>query len=250
MVMKDGEVMSKSRGNTVDPDEVIKNYGADTLRLFILFAAPPEDQLEWNANAMDGAWRFLSRVERLQEERYEPKVAAEVKVADDEDKNLEFERNKAIKLVTQSFDEGYKFNTAISHIMVLVNALDKSRFAVDGKSPAKQALLNKAIETVVLLLAPFTPHLGEELWQKMGKKDSIAKAAWPAYEESALKKDQVKIVVQINGKVRGEFMVPADANESVLRPIIEADAKIQTHLQGKPVKKFIVVPNKLVSLVI
>ena len=247
MVLKDGEVMSKSKGNTVDPDEVIKNYGADTLRLFILFAAPPEDQLEWNANAMDGSWRFLSRVWNLSE-KYKPTLEKINKdIMDEADKNLERERNSVIKNVTEDITQGFKFNTAISQTMILMNAIDKYNV---GGNAQRQALLNQAIQTIVLLLAPFTPHLCEELWEKMGHKETISKAVWPTYEESALKKDQVTIVVQINGKLRGEFKVPTDSKEEFLRLIIFADEKIQGHLQGKPIKKFIVVPNKLVSLVI
>jgi leucyl-tRNA synthetase len=250
MVLKDGETMSKSRGNTVDPDTVLDKFGADTLRLFILFAAPPEDQLEWNTGGLEGAWKFLNRVCRLLEERYDANTPPHVVNLDDKDnKALEFERNKAIKLVSQSFDEGYKFNTAISHLMVLTNAIEKYPHG-QGDCAMRKPLLNKTFQTLVVLLAPFVPHLAEELWQKMGHKESIAKAPWPEYSEKSLEQDVITIVVQVNGKVRGQFEVAPHSSEAVLRPLILADARIKTYVEGKEIKKFIVVPNKLVSIVV
>ena len=246
MVLKDGDVMSKSRGNTVDPDEVLKIYGADTLRLFILFAAPPEDQLEWNSDGLEGAWKFLNRIYNMVDNRFD--VGAGLKPAptmdlSKDDKALEFERNKAIKNVTQSFEEGFKFNTAISSVMILANAVDKYK-------GINASLLNSAIETAVLLLSPITPHVCEELSAKMGYQQSIARVTWPSYSEEALKQDTVTIVAQINGKVRGEFVVAVNAVEADLRLLVLADARIKIYTDGKAIKKFIVVPNKLVSIVV
>jgi len=249
MVLKDGEVMSKSRGNVVDPDSVLSRYGADTLRLFILFAAPPEEQLEWNDSAIEGSWKFLRNIYAYVQDRYNPAVKGQVFLADDGDKGLEFERNKAIKLVTESFAQ-YKFNTAISHIMVLVNAINKYPYAVDDKG-AKQALLNKALETVILLLSPIAPHLCEELWQKMGGKEkSITEAAWPEYDEKALTLSSVQVVVQVNGKVRAKLDVEADMPQDELKQKVLADANVQKYLQSQSPQKIIVIPNKLVSIVI
>ncbi|MDP2653689.1 MAG: leucine--tRNA ligase [Candidatus Omnitrophota bacterium] len=250
MVLKDGEVMSKSRGNTVDPDAVISRYGADTLRLFILFAAPPEDQLEWNDNAMDGAWRFLNRIWNVIEDKCKPAPdsVAEDRM-DDADRALERERNAAIKKTTEDI-AGFKFNTAISQLMILMNAVEKY-LPVMADSPVRQALLNRTMKTVVLLLSPMTPHICEELWQRMGgTEESIVRVKWPEFDESAMKKASVQVVVQINGKLRGKFTVPPDLPEAALRETVLADAKIQEYLQGKDIKKFIVVPNKLVSIVI
>ena len=249
MVLKDGEVMSKSKGNVVDPDEVISKFGADTLRMFILFAAPPEDQLEWNPAGLEGNWRFLNRVWNTVETRY-VKGAAATGSLDADDKKLELERNAAVKKVSESMDGGFKFNTAISAVMVLMNAVDK--YQVSPGNIAKQALLNKAIETAVLLLAPFVPHVAEEMWQvMMGKADtSVAFVPWPSFDEKAMVTDTVKIAAQVNGKVRGEFEVPRDADEAVLRPIVLADEGVQRHVAGKEIKKFIVVKNKLVSIVV
>ncbi|MBF0486204.1 MAG: leucine--tRNA ligase [Candidatus Omnitrophica bacterium] len=248
MVLKDGEVMSKSKGNVVDPDEVIGKFGADTLRMFILFAAPPEDQLEWNPAGLEGNWRFVNRVWNAVEFRYTRGAAAQGPM-DEQDKKLELERNAAIKRVTESMEGGFKFNTAISGIMVLMNAIDK--YQPNPGDARKAALLDKAIETTVLLLAPFIPHVAEELWQMMGKKDaSVAFIAWPQFDEAALVTDTVRIAAQVNGKVRGEFVVPRDADEAVLRPIVLADEGVQRHVAGKEIKKFIVVKNKLVSIVV
>lgn len=248
MVLKEGEVMSKSRGNVVDPDEIIATYGADTLRMFILFAAPPEDQLEWNPAGLEGNWRFINRVWNTVEFRYTRGDVANG-TPDAEDKKFEFERNLAIKKVTESMEGGFKFNTAISGVMVLMNAVDKYQPAPENAY--KAALLDKAIETVVLLLTPFVPHVAEEMWQMMNKKDvTVARISWPACDEAALVTDTVKIVAQVNGKVRAEFQVPRDADEAFLRKIILAHEGVQRHVAGKEIRKFIVVANKLVSIVV
>ena len=252
MVLKDGEVMSKSKGNTIDPDAVVNKYGADTLRLFILFAAPPEDQLEWNDKAIDGAWKFINRVWNIVQNKYKA-IDANASLPssdswDTTDKEIERERNASINKVAHDLSDGFKFNTAISQVMILMNKLEKYD-AVN--EPRKQALLNEGIKTVILLLAPLTPHVCEELWQTVGGKEgSIVKAAWPEVDTKALKQDTVLIVAQINGKLRGKFHFPLDAPQEQIKETILADAKIRQHLQDKPVKKFIVVPNKLVSIVV
>ena len=253
MVLKDNEVMSKSRGNTVDPDEVLSQYGADTLRLFILFAAPPEDQLEWNSDGLEGAWRFLNRVYQMVEKRYSTTAVIpaqdQEQLKTDPDSTLERERNNAIKRVTQSFEDGYKFNTAISHLMVLANAIDK--YKIDSGNPAKQHLLNQAIETLVLLLSPFAPHVAEELWQMMGKTDAtIVRVAWPSFDENALKTSTLMIAVQVNGRVRAQIQVTPDMSQEELRKICLAHPGVAKYAQEAAVKKFIVVPNKLVSIVV
>jgi leucyl-tRNA synthetase len=244
MVLKDGEVMSKSRGNTVDPDEVLSKYGADALRVFILFAAPPEDQLEWNSDGLEGAWKFLNRVYQMVEKRYTVGARHASPVQGEADQVLERERHGAIKKVTQSFEEGLKFNTAISHMMVLANAIDKHK-------PESNTSLNQAIETLVLLLAPFAPHMCEELWQMMGKKDAtVSKIAWPSFDEAALVQSEVTYAVQINGKVRGEFKAPLEATPDQLKELCMKEPNVAKYLEGATIKKFIVVPKKLVSIVI
>lgn len=247
MVLKDGEVMSKSRGNTVDPDSVISRYGADTLRLFILFAAPPEDQLEWNDSAIDGAWKFLGRVWNLVDMKYRNAEGHPV-IATDQDKELERDRNAAIKKITEDLSgtEGFKFNTAISQLMVLTNRIEK----YDVKTTEQQSVFNQALKTLVMLLAPFAPHVCEEMWEMMGGKDSVVKVSWPAFNEAALKLDSVTMVVQINGKIRSKYNVEADAAETKLRELVNADEKLKIYLEGKEIRKFIVVPNKLISIVV
>ncbi len=259
MVLKDNEVMSKSRGNTVDPDEVLSQYGADTLRLFILFAAPPEDQLEWNSDGLEGSWRFLNRVYQMVEKRYSTTVIPAqggIHNQNDADNTLERERNAAIKRVTQSFEEGYKFNTAISHLMVLANAIDKySNIGHSRESgnpdTSQQTLLNQSIETLVLLLAPFAPHVAEEMWQMMGKSEAtIAQVAWPTFDEKALKTSTIIIAVQVNGRVRAQIQITPDMPQEELRKICLADPGVAKYAQEAAIKKFIVVPNKLVSIVV
>ncbi|MFA6379092.1 MAG: class I tRNA ligase family protein, partial [Candidatus Omnitrophota bacterium] len=249
MVLKEGEVMSKSKGNTVDPDAVISKYGADTLRLFILFAAPPEDQLEWNDNAIDGSWRFLLRVWTIVEGEYALKAAPSP--LDDVDKALERERHMAIKKFTENIEKGFKFNTAISSAMILLN---KAEQYVKERKPAasvNQLILNNTLETLVLLLSAITPHTCEELWQRMGKKDkSVSDVAWPIHEEKALQLENVTMIAQINGKMRGKFEMPVDASEEELKEVILNDEKIKGHIGGKEIKRFIVVANKIVNIVI
>jgi len=248
-VLKDGEVMSKSRGNIVDPDEVIARFGADTLRLFILFAAPPEDQLEWNPAGLEGSWKFINRLWGAVESRYKTASPVSDGPMDALDKALEFERHAAVKKVTESMEGGFKFNTAISGVMILMNAVD--RYQVPAGDMRRQALLNDALETAVLLLAPFIPHAAEELWQMMGKPGaSIAFIPWPVYSDDRLRTDTVRMAAQVNGKVRGEFEVPRDADEAFLRPLVLADEGVQRHVAGKEIRKFIVIKNKLVSIVV
>ena len=250
MVLKDGEVMSKSRGNTVDPDELIERYGADSLRLCILFAAPPEDQLEWSNGAVDGSWKFLNRIWNLAEQKFAP-VGDNVSAADldQDDKDLERERNAAIKKVTEDISQGYKFNTAVSTLMILMNAIDK--YKVVTGSATKQAILNRAIRSVVVLLAPFTPHICEELWQKTGGSEkSVMNVSWPSFDARALTRDSVQVVAQINGKLRGKFQIASGSSEEEVREIILADAKIQEFISGKPVKRFIYIVDKVANIVV
>ncbi|MCK5259743.1 MAG: leucine--tRNA ligase, partial [Candidatus Omnitrophica bacterium] len=251
MVLKDGEVMSKSKGNTVDPDSIIEKYGADSLRLCILFAAPPEDQLEWSDGAVEGAWKFLNRVWNLVEKRYKAASGAGGSDASlgGPEKGLERDRNATIKKVTQDIAEGYKFNTAISSMMILMNKVDK--YKVEEGGDQAQAILNRTIESIVVLLAPFAPHMCEELWQKMGHpEESVIQVPWPQYSEEALKQDTVQIIAQVNGKLRGKFNVGVGSSEDEIKEIVLADEKIREFLRDKPVKKFIYVPGKLVNLVV
>lgn len=248
MVLLHGEVMSKSKGNVVDPDAIVKKYGSDSMRVFILFAAPPEDQLEWNDQAIEGAWKFLTRIWNLVEKRVRPSAAPfNVNDFDKEDQDIYRELNVAVKKVTEDF-QSYKFNTAISSLMILMNNLDKYQPAENQSN--KQALLNHIARTVVLLLAPIAPHMCEELWEKLGQSVCVVKTQWPACDESALVQDEIQVIVQINGKLRGRFQVASDITDGDLKALIVSDDKIKTYLEGKEIKRFVYVPGKLANIVI
>jgi leucyl-tRNA synthetase len=233
MVLKDGEVMSKSKGNVVDPDEIIKRYGADTLRLFILFAAPPEDELEWNAQAIEGSWRFVNRVWRLAED-YKAKPST------GDGALLKKKIHQTIKKVTEDIEERFQFNTAISVIMELVNEIYAN----------PEADSREAVETVILLLAPFIPHAAEEMWQRLDKKSLLIEESWPKFDSSAMQEDTVSLVIQINGKLRSKIDVATGISEENLKQLVLTDQRVIEYTQGKTVKRFIVVPNKLVNIVV
>ena len=226
MVLKDGEVMSKSRGNIVDPDSIIQKYGADALRLFILFAAPPETELEWDDRGIEGALKFLNRVWRISEnlkEKAEPQL---IKIL-----------HKTIKKVTEDF-ESFKFNTAIASIMELVNAV--YQFGAD----------KTAFSQLLILISPIVPHLTEELWQRLGNTESILKTQWPTYDLSLLIEENITIIAQVNGKLRNTIVVSKDISEDKLKEICLNDETIKKWLKDSPIKKIIVVPGKLVNLVV
>ncbi len=249
MVLKEGEVMSKSKGNTVDPDAVIEQYGADTLRLFILFAAPPEDALEWNDKAIEGSWKFLKRVWNLGQRYQEIEGAGKSHPTTAVTKDLKRATHVAIKDYLEDIEQGFKFNTAISAIMILVNTIEKA--LNHHADELDSACARQAIRTVVLLCAPMTPHLCEEIWPLIGgKEESISRVDFPRPDPRLLKSDTVELVVQVNGKLRGRFQVAADEGERNIKELILSDEKIAGYVQGKSIKKFIHVPNKLVNLVV
>ncbi|MGE0268541.1 MAG: leucine--tRNA ligase [Candidatus Omnitrophota bacterium] len=248
MVLLHGEVMSKSKGNVVDPDAIVKKYGSDSMRVFILFAAPPEDQLEWNDQAIEGSWKFLTRIWNLVEKRVQPvNGSMQVKDFDKEDRDIYRELNVSVKKVTEDF-QSYKFNTAISSLMILMNSLDKY-LPAEGQTN-KQALLNHIARTVVLLLAPIAPHMCEELWEKLGQSGCVVQTQWPVCDESALVQDEIQVIVQINGKLRGRFQVASDITDGDLKALIVSDDKIKTYLEGKEIKRFVYIPGKLANIVI
>jgi len=251
MVLKDGEVMSKSKGNIVDPDGIIKKYGADTLRLYILFAGPPHAEMEWNDQAIEGSFRFLNRVWRLvsQLKSLSPYGEASLKVesskVQDENKNKELKRKThgTIKKVTRDI-ERFQFNTAISALMELVNTVYSLQFI------AYSSEIKEAVETIVLLLSPLVPHICEEMWERLGHSGGVQKAKWPVHDPNLLKQDKVLMIVQVNGRVRAKFDFPVDSKESDIKEIILNSDVIKKWTQSKPVKKFIVVPNKIVNIVV
>ena len=248
MVNKDGRKMSKSVGNVVSPDEIIKKYGADTARLFILFAAPPERELDWSDAGVEGSYRFLNRVYRMvydfveaggsDKDEYEVKTAAA--------KELNYVLNTTIKKVTEDVSERFSFNTAISSIMELVNEL----YRYKELEEADPAFVKKAIETVVTILSPFTPHICEEMWQQLGHEESLVKVSWPSYDEAALVKDTVEIVVQLNGKVKEKLVIANNLSREDMQSTALENDKVKALIEGKNVVKVIAVPNKLVNIVV
>jgi leucyl-tRNA synthetase len=255
MVIKDGSKMSKSKGNVVDPDEMIHAYGADTVRLFCLFASPPERDLEWSDQGVEGASRFLSRVWRLVQENLEALRSAVVYSGGDDLSgskplaDLHRKTHQTIKKVTEDIRDRFHFNTAISAIMELVNQM----YQVMESPPREDKLwpvMKEAVESMVLLLSPIVPHICEELREALGHSGSIIDAPWPKWREEALKTEEVLVVVQVNGKLRGRIMVSPDAGEDQVKEMAMADSRVQEHIGGKPVKKVVVVPGKLVNIVI
>ena len=210
MVLMDGSKMSKSKGNTVSPLEIIDEYGADTARLFVLFAAPPERDLDWSEQGVEGCFRFLNRVYRLVDELKDiVKSNAEIKVSTKEDKAMRYTIHSTLKKVTGELSEKFGFNTAIAALMELINEMYKYK-ELDTRN---DGIIKEGIETIITILAPFTPHMGEELWEMIGKEGSIFDISWPEYDEKALVKDEVEIVVQVNGKVRAKLSIDADMSK-------------------------------------
>ncbi|MBE0502693.1 MAG: leucine--tRNA ligase [Desulfuromonadales bacterium] len=238
------EKMSKSKKNVVDPDKLIAQYGADTARLFSLFAAPPEKHLEWNDQSVDGCYRFLNRVWRLVFEHRHLASAGGFE-QDGPARNLRRLTHRTIRKVTEDIDGRFHFNTAIAAIMELVNGIS----SFEGKT-THPAVMREAVETVVRLLAPFVPHLTEELWSHLGHAEGLEAAGWPVWDAEAIIDDEKVIVVQVNGKMRGKITVAADLGEDEVKAQALAEANVARALAGQTIRNVIVVPNRLVNIVI
>jgi|Deesub1362B_J571_1020462.scaffolds.fasta_scaffold00002_742 leucyl-tRNA synthetase len=254
MVTKDGAAMSKSRGNVVDPDEMISQYGADTLRLFILFAAPPEKEFAWNEKGIEGCFRFLNRLwnyfmENLDlfQEGFRKLPAAET--LSPEARRLKTKLHQTIKKVTEDIEKRYHLNTAISSIMELFNMLKKEDDTL-RQTPSGRHLLRETMEALLLLLNPFAPHISEELWEKTGHRELLAVTPWPEYSPEWAEEEKVTIVVQINGKLRDKFQIVRDTEEELVKEEALKLPKVQKHLQGREPRKIIYIPNKLINMVI
>ena len=247
MVLKDGTKMSKSKGNTVDPQELIDQFGADTVRLFTMFAAPPEQSLEWSDAGVEGANRFIRRFWRLAMEHLaEGDVEAFTGEYSDEQKAIRRQVHNTIQKVSDDIGRRYTFNTAIAAVMELVNALYK----FEDKSPAGRAIVREAIESMVLMLSPIVPHVCHQMWNALGHQEAVLDASWPVVDESALVQDTIKLAVQVNGKVRAQIQVSAGAGKADIEKIALGDENVQRFTEGKELKKVIVVPGKLVSVVV
>ncbi len=250
MVIKDGAKMSKSKGNVVDPDYLISRYGSDTSRLFSLFAAPPEKDLDWSDKGVEGAYRFLNRVWGLVHRHRQPLIQTSSRKAgtvlhSDAASVLLRKTHQTIRKVTQDIEKEYHFNTAIAAMMELVN--DLMRF--EPQHDQDLQVLRHALENLLLLLSPFTPHIAEELWEIIGNGAGISLQPWPAWDETLAKDEEIELVIQINGKLRGKLMIPQGLPDDRVKEMALGDGKITEALQGKSIRKVIVIKGRLVNIV-
>ncbi len=249
MVIKDGAKMSKSKGNVVDPEDLLDKYGADTVRLFCLFASPPERDLEWTSEGVDGAARFLGRVWNLvslHKDRRVPKTQGE---PGDLAKAVRRLTHKTIKKVTEDIETRFHFNTAVAAVMEMINELARVSPEDADASPDVAAAVREAIEAMVVLLSPFVPHIAEELWEALGGKPCMVRTAWPSYDPEILKQDECVIVVQVNGKKRAEVTVAVEAPEDEIKQAALAEANVRKFVEGKTIRKMVLVPGKLLNIV-
>lgn len=249
MVLKDGVKMSKSKGNTVDPEDLIKEYGADTVRLFSMFAAPPEQSLEWTSSGVDGAFRFLRKLWKMVAHHLEAGTPG-VQQADQLDPQqvaLRRKTHETIQKVSDDFGRRQAFNTAIAAVMELLNEVGKN---ADRSTPQGLAVEREALEAAVLILAPIAPHITHSLWNAFGHTEPVLDAPWPQWDPQALERQAVTVVVQVNGKVRGKFEAPVNADKETMEQLAMGDSNAQRFIEDKRVHKVIVVPNKLVNIVV
>ena len=271
MVLKQGQVMSKSKGNVVDPDDMIQKYGADALRLYVMFVAPPEKEIEWTDAGLEGSFRFLARVWRLVDQVAETigggggiPSPGELQL-DQAEKALRRKTHETIRRVTQDLDPRVHLNTAVSGLMELVNELyvfcgrpGCSLIGREVDSPEAVgtmvrsetiAVVKESVEALILMLSPFTPHMAEELWERLGHADGLVAAGWPAYDEAVARAEEIVVPVQVNGKVRGRLTVAAGTPDEELQKLAQADPQVKKYFEGKTIRKVVVVNGKLVSIV-
>jgi len=254
MVIKDGAKMSKSKGNVVDPNYLIERYGADTARLFSIFAAPPERDLEWSDQGVEGASRFLHRLWRIlargQSWLREDQPAATEIDGDRAARDLRRLTHRTIARVTEDVERRLHFNTAVAAVMELVNGFGDSVQAEPPAAPALRAAVSEAVEATLVLLAPFVPHVAAELWEGLGRTPDIDQVPWPSLDESALVEEEIEMVIQVNGRVRGRLtVVPGTPDDDVLARAL-AEERVQAQIAGKPIRKTLVVPGRLVNIVV
>ncbi len=248
MVLKDGAKMSKSKGNVVDPEYLIDQYGADTVRLFMMFAAPPEQSLEWSDSAVEGAYRFLRRLWKLVASRADQgaDIALQPSMLSEPQRSLHRQIHATIAKVSDDIGRRYTFNTAIAAVMELVNHL--SRW--NDNTPQGQAVFREGVESVVRLLSPIVPHITHALWQALGHKQALVEERWPVADPAALEQEEITLVVQINGKLRAHILVEREAQAAEVEKQAVENPNVQRFIAGKPIKKLIMVPGRLVNIVV
>ena len=252
MVLKDGAVMSKSKGNVVDPDDMLARYGADPLRLYVMFVAPPEKEVEWSDAGLEGSFRFLARVWRCVDQWCDQVQTAPAMLSDglnEAERRLRRKTHDTIRRVTGDVEQRIHLNTAISALMELVNDL----YAFEPEAPPRPqtlAVLREAIEALIVMLSPFAPHTAEELWERIGHPEGLIKTNWPSFDERVAKAEEVVVPVQVNGKLRSRLTVPVEISESDLKERALADPVTKTHTQGRTIKTIIVVKGKLINVVV
>jgi leucyl-tRNA synthetase len=267
MVLKDGAVMSKSKGNVVDPDDMLQKYGADALRLYVMFVAPPEKEVEWSDAGLEGSFRFLVRVWRLVDHWAETIGGEGIPTCGPDctegERSLRRKTHDTIRRVTVDIEERMHLNTAVSSLMELVNELYAFSERTEHGAPTRNpppvgrlerpqtiAALREAIDALVIMISPFAPHMAEELWESLGHVGGLAAASWPTFDPVVAKAEEVVVPVQVNGKVRARITASADASEDQLRELALADASVKTHTAGKTVRKVVVAKGPLVSVVV
>jgi leucyl-tRNA synthetase len=249
MVLMNGAKMSKSKGNTVDPQGLIEKYGADTVRLFIMFAAPPEQSLEWSDSGVEGAHRFLNRVWRLVQQHVDTGLVEACRSNDGltkEQKALRFKLHETLQKVSDDIGRRLQFNTAIAACMELLNALAK----FEDNTEQGQAVMQEALELLVLMLSPMVPHITQTLWQQLGKPDLVLDVNWPNIDDGALVQDEIELMVQVNGKLRGKISMAKDAEKDAILAAAKAEESVFKFIDGKELLKEILVPGRLVNIVV
>jgi leucyl-tRNA synthetase len=249
MVLKDGVKMSKSKGNTVDPQQLINRYGADTVRLFTMFAAPPEQSLEWSDSGVEGAHRFLRRLWRAVAAHVDKGTPTDLDISklSPPEQALRRKTHQTIAKISDDYGRRLTFNTAIAAVMELLNDINRH---ADNESPQAVAVEREALQAAVLTLAPIVPHICQELWQALGHEVPVMDATWPTHDPEALTRDSIEMVVQVNGKLRGKIEIPAGMDKASIEAEALGNENAQRFIDGKDVVKVIVVPNKLINIVV
>ncbi|HJL95822.1 MAG TPA: class I tRNA ligase family protein, partial [SAR86 cluster bacterium] len=251
MVLKDGSKMSKSKGNTVDPEELISKYGADTVRLFVLFAAPPDQSLEWSDQGVQGSYRFINRIWKLVHSHIEAGIPDQGELAnqDPRTKELRSKTHKTLNKVKDDYIRRHSFNTAIASIMELSNSIPKE-FLLNEAHIEERKAAHEAIKSIILMLSPITPHLSQHLWWKFNSEELVVDVKWPEADEDLLEEDIINIAIQVNGKLRSEIKVDSNSKEEDIKDMALNEEKILKHIQDQKVRKVIYVSGRLVNIVL